>query len=103
MLLGQLKSEGTASLAKCLCTEGLTYSQIKAKYSESASYEAFSDWLKSAGVRYKFWHEKLHSHFKKECKNNYSAIFEVLIFGGFQGMRALASNCSVAALLSGDC
>ena len=67
-LLGQLKSAGTASLAKRLCAEGLTYSQIKAKYSESASYKAFSDWHKSAGVRYKLWHEKLHSHFKKECK-----------------------------------
>ena len=53
MLLGKLKSDGTASLAKRLCAEGLMYSQIKAKYSESASYEAFSDWLKSAGVRYK--------------------------------------------------
>ena len=50
-LLGGLKSDGTSSLAARIYAAGLTYSQIKNKYKVSASYEAFSDWLKSADVR----------------------------------------------------
>ena len=64
-LFGQLKSDATGRLAKCLYETGLTYSQVKDKCNESTSYETFSDNLKTAGVRYKPWHEKLFSHFKK--------------------------------------
>ena len=51
-LLGQLKSD------ERLYETGLPYSQVKDKYNESTSYETFSDDLKTAGVRYKPWHEK---------------------------------------------
>jgi len=67
-LHGELKSEGTASLAKRLYAAGLTYSQVKDIYKESESYEIFVDSFKSAGVKYRPWHEKLYIHFKKVCK-----------------------------------
>jgi len=62
-LLRELKLEGTASLAKHLYAAGLTYSQVKDKYKESESCEIFVDSLKSAGVKYRPWDEKLYIHF----------------------------------------
>jgi len=67
-LLGELKSDGTDKLAKRLYATGLTYSNVKDMYKESTSYETFSGDLKTAGIKYKAWHEKLFSHFKKSKK-----------------------------------
>ena len=73
-LLGQLKSDRTGKLAKHLYAAGITYSQAKSMHKESKSYETFSDSLKSAGARYKPWHENLFSLLKKNLKSNYNVL-----------------------------
>ena len=47
---------------------GLSYAYLGEQYESAKSPEEFVQWLKSVGVKYKAWHEKICTHFKKRKK-----------------------------------
>ena len=61
------KLDCTKRMAQRLELLGLSYTYLKEQYECAKSTEEFVKWLKSVGVNYKVWHEKICMHFKK-CK-----------------------------------
>ena len=61
------KQDTTKKMAQRLEVLGLSYSYLKEQYESAKSMEEFVIWLKSIGLKYKKWHEKICMHFKK-CK-----------------------------------
>ena len=47
---------------------GLSYVYLVEQYESAKSLEEFVKWLKSVGIKYKAWHEKNCTHFKKHKK-----------------------------------
>ena len=58
------KQDTTKSMAKRLEMLGLSYDYLKAQYESSP--ESFVKWLCSVGIKYKAWHKKICTHFKKK-------------------------------------
>ena len=44
---------------------GLSYAYLAKQYESAKFSEDFVKWLKSVGVKYKAWHEKICTHFIK--------------------------------------
>ena len=55
-------------MAQRLETLGLSYAYLAEQYDTAKSPEDFVKWLKSVGVKYKAWHGKICTHFKKRKK-----------------------------------
>ena len=53
------KQDTTKSMAQRLETLGLSYAYLAEQYDMAKSPENFVKWLKSVGVKYKAWHEKI--------------------------------------------
>ena len=61
------KQDTSKRMAQRLEILGLSYAYLGEQYESAKSPEEFVQWLKSVGVKYKAWHEKICTHFKK-CK-----------------------------------
>ena len=62
------KQDTSKRMAQRLEILGLSYAYLGEQYESAKSPEEFVQWLKSVGVKYKAWHEKICTHFKKRKK-----------------------------------
>ena len=57
------KQDTSKSMAQRLEILGLSYAYLVEQYESAKSPEDFVKWLKSVGIKYKAWHEKIFTHY----------------------------------------